>query len=632
MAEETGWILSNPSGTLRFSLLLKDSNLTYQVTAPSKDGEETVIVRRSPLGITRKDQDFTRGLSFVSESKIKVIDETYHLLIGKQRDIFNHGIEQTFTFENPDKSKLELVVRAYADGVAFRYRFPGKSKAIYTVTNESTGFIISDSGKAWMLPYAKVDTWAPAYEDEWKNAINIGSSSPDTAGWAFPALFHADNWWIMVTEADASQDFYSAHLEQHCEKGCYRIRMPESDETYGVAPQFPSSTLPWQTPWRTLIIGNSPGDIQESNLVYNLSRSCVLKDISWIRPGRVSWSWWSDGGSPNDYNKLIPFVDLAATMGWEYSLIDLGWHEMKNGNIKQLIDYAKSKGVGIILWYNSGGPHNHVDAWHVGIMDNPIKRKAEMKKLESWGVKGVKVDFMQSDKQYLMKLYEDILRDAAKHHLFVDFHGATIPRGWARTYPNMLTMEAIRGAEQYWDTNFAENAHMFHTIYTFTRNVVGSMDYTPVIFGDAPHKISHKTTNAHELATSVAFESGLQHFIDMPESYLSQPEYVIDFLRTVPVVWDEIKYINGKPGELSIIARRHDKDWYIAGLNGEVKAKSVSVPLSFLGEGNYECLLITDGKVPRSFEGKTLKVVQDSVLSVNMAERGGFAARIRLKK
>jgi hypothetical protein len=305
---------------------------------------------------------------------------------------------------------------------------------------------------------------------------------------------------------------------------------------------------------------------------------------------------------------------------------------MKNGNIKQLIDYAKSKGVGIILWYNSGGPHNHVDAWHVGIMDDPIKRKAEMKKLESWGVKGVKVDFMQSDKQYLMKLYEDILRDAAKHHLFVDFHGATIPRGWARTYPNMLTMEAIRGAEQYWDTNFAKNAHMFHTIYAFTRNVVGSMDYTPVVFGDAPQKKSHKTTNAHELATSVAFESGLQHFIDTPESYLSQPEYVFDFLKTVPTVWDETKYIDGKPGELSIMARRHEKDWYIAGLNGEVKTKTVSVPLSFLGEGNYECLLITDGKVPRSFEGKTLKVVQDSVLSVNMAERGGFAARIKLKK
>ena len=156
---------------------------------------------------------------------------------------------------------------------------------------------------------------------------------------------------------------------------------------------------------------------------------------------------------------------------------------------------------------------------------------------------------MQSDKQYLMKLYEDILQDAAKHHLFVDFHGATIPRGWARTYLNLLTMEGIRGAEQYWDTNFAENAHMFQTIYPFTRNVVGSMDYTP-----------------------------------------------------------------------------------IAGLNGEVKTKTVSVPLSFLGEGNYECLLITDGKVPRSFAGKTLKVGRDTVLSVNMAERGGFAARIRLKK
>ena len=179
MAEETGWILSNPSGTLRFSLLLKNSYLTYQVTAPSKDGDEAVVVRCSPLGITRKDQDFTHGLSFVSESKVKIINETYHLLVGKQRDILDHGTEQTFTFENPNKFRLELVVRGYADGVAFRYRFPGKSKAVFTVTNESTGFNISDSGKAWMLPYAKVDTWAPAYEDEWTNAINIGTPSRD---------------------------------------------------------------------------------------------------------------------------------------------------------------------------------------------------------------------------------------------------------------------------------------------------------------------------------------------------------------------------------------------------------------------------------------------------------------------
>jgi hypothetical protein len=389
-AEETKWILPNSEGTLSFQLLLKNSTLTYRVTAPLKDGGEADIVRFSPLGLTRKDQNFTRGLSFVSASKVKIIDETYRLLTGKQRNIHHRGVEQTYTFENPGKAKLEVVVRVYTDGAAFRYRFPEKSKKICTVTNESTGFNIPDSGKAWLLPYSKVDTWAPAYEGEWKNALDIGTPAPDSAGWSFPALFQTHDWWILLTESDASPGFYSAHLDQQCQNGLYRIRMPEFDETYGVAPQFPSSALPWQTPWRTLIIGKNPGVIQESNLVYNLSRPCALKNISWIRPGRVSWSWWSDASSPNDYNKLVPFIDLAYKMGWEYSLIDLGWHNMKNGTIKQLIAYAKSKGVGIILWYNSGGPHNHVlDAWHVGIMDNPVRRKAEMKKLERWGVKGI---------------------------------------------------------------------------------------------------------------------------------------------------------------------------------------------------------------------------------------------------
>ena len=171
--------------------------------ALSKDGGESIVVRLSFLCITRKDQDFTLGLSFDSKSEVNTIDETYHMLVGKQRDIHNHGSEQTFTFENTNKSRLELVVRAYADGVAFRYRFPEKSEAVYTVIRESTGFNIPDSGKAWMLRYAKVDTWAPAYEDEWKNAINISTSSPDTSGWAFPALFNSNDMWILLTEADA---------------------------------------------------------------------------------------------------------------------------------------------------------------------------------------------------------------------------------------------------------------------------------------------------------------------------------------------------------------------------------------------------------------------------------------------
>lgn len=630
---ETKWTLLNLDRTIRYTLQLNGSELYYQVDYLKNANDEIPVVKPSPMGLICKGQDLTTGFSFLRKSNVRTMDETYPKLTGKQRQVHHHGVEQSFTFQNAKGTEFMVMVRSYADGVAFRYGIAGNTAGSDTLTGEVTGFKVPPEGQTWMLPYSKVDTWAPAYEEEWQNKIPVGQAAPETVGWSFPALFQVNDCWLLLTEAGLDTNCYGAHLEQNPDSGLYRIRLPEPEETYGVAPQEVAIAFPWHSPWRALIIGETPGTIMESVMVENLSAPSVLDDVSWIKPGRVSWSWWSAPDSPNNYAKLVPFIDLAARLGWEYSLIDLGWHEMTNGgDIQQLNAYAQSQGVDLILWYNSGGPHNQVpNACPCEIMHDPVKRREEMARIQSWGIKGIKVDFMQSDKQYVMKLYQDIARDAADHHLMVNFHGATVPRGWTRTYPNIMTMEGIRGGEQYWDLNFSENAHMFHTIYTFTRNVVGSMDYTPVIFGEAPGKIPHKTTNAHELATSVAFESGWQHFIDTPQSYLAQPDYVVDFLGSVPVVWDETRYVGGKPGELSIMARRHENEWYLAGLNGEVKQKSVRIPLAFLGAGTYECLLITDGEHPRSFQGSSREVGSDTILTVELAERGGFAARMRLK-
>jgi hypothetical protein len=250
-----------------------------------------------------------------------------------------------------------------------------------------------------------------------------------------------------------------------------------------------------------------------------------------------------------------------------------------------------------------------------------------MARLEKWGIKGIKVDFFQSDKQFVIGLYLDILRDAARHHLLVDFHGATLPRGWSRTYPNLLTMEAVRGSEQYWDDTFAENAQTFNTIYAFTRNAVGSMDYTPMIFTDSPDQKSHKTTNAHELALSVIFESGLQHFVDSAQSLVSQPAFILDFLKAVPVAWDQTRFIDGYPGALCILARRKGQDWYMAGINGERTDKAIRIPLDFLGKGTYEGSLIYDGTGPHDFAHKMILAGGQDTVQVELAGRGGFASR-----
>jgi alpha-glucosidase len=627
-AAGSSWSLVNEQKSLRLTLAIEDSRLSYQVTHLASDGRETVVIERSPLGITRKDADFTTGLRFVSQGPLRTIDETYTMLVGKQREIHSQALERSYTFATRGGARLDLTLRAMKDGVAFRYGFPKGPAAERWVTGESTGFALPKDGTAWMLPYDRLAVWAPSYESAWQNRIAVGTpAGSQNAGWALPALFHVRSRWVLISEAGMDGTCFGVHLQPEAKGGLYRVRLPEDDETYGVAVKEAKIALPWQSPWRLIVVGETPAAIVETTAVTDLSAPSEIMDTSWIKPGRVSWSWWSDKGSPFDYNRLVPFVDLSSDFGWEYALIDLGWEDMHNGTVEKLLDYAKAKNVGLVLWYNSGGPHNQVYAGLRDRMHLPATREAEMAKLERMGVKGIKVDFMQSDKQYLMQLYIDILRDAAKHHLFVDFHGATVPRGWARTFPNLLTQEGIRGAEQYWDAVFAENAHTYHTIYTYTRNVIGSMDYTPVIFGAAPELQWHKTTNAHELALAVAFESGLQHFVDSVSAYRIQPDYVQKFLKDVPVAWDETRYVAGEPGTLSVLVRRRGDAWYLAALNGLATPQTVKVPLSFLGPGGYAATLIGDGSWQKDYRKSEAAVSAGETLTLDLAGRGGCAAR-----
>jgi hypothetical protein len=626
----TDMTLANEAGTLRFTLAVETGKATYRVDHLTASGQSTPVLEPSPLGLTRTDADFTSDLTLVSASKPVIIDETYAMIAGKCSQIRHRGVERTFTLKNKLDRILTLTVQATADGIAFRYGFPGQSSQLRQLIGETTGFKMPATGRVWLQPYDKVATWSPGYEDRYRNGIPIGTVAPAAEGWAFPALFHTNGLWVLITEAGLDTHNYAAHLQPDPTDGLYRVRLPEEPETYGVAPQAASIPLPWVSTWRVVIVGETPGAIVESNLVNNLSAPNSLADTSWIKPGRAAWSWWSDMESPSDFKKQQTYINLAHDLHWEYSLVDLGWDRMTNGgDITQLAAYAKQKGVGLILWYNSGGKHNQVpDADPENMMDDPLVRDAEMARIAALGIKGIKVDFMQSDKQYVIALYFDIMRDAARHHLLIDFHGATLPRGWSRTYPNLLTMEAVSGAEQYWDELFAEEAQTLNTIYAFTRNVVGPMDYTPMIFGNPAHQKPHKTTNAHELALSVIFESGVQHFVSSAESIRAQPAYVQDFLRIVPTTWDETRYVAGEPGQLAVLARRKGDDWYLAGINGEKTAQTVSLTPSFLGLGEFTLELISDGSSPHEFAHSKQVVNKATPLTLSLAARGGFTAHL----
>ncbi len=628
---ETTWELNSPDGSLTIKVELKDSALFYNVVKNS-NSQAIPVLDRSPLGITRKDQDFTGSLKYVKKSEVSFIDETYTMSVGKQTELRNNANELVLTFENMSGSMLDLILRAYDDGVAFRYRFPERSENIVWITGESSGFKLDTTGKAWIMPYSKPSIWGPAYESNYMDAINIGTPSRGDQGWAFPLLFNTGGMWILITEAGNDTTSYGARIQQNADNGMYKIRLPDPDEGLGTGVVEASSTLPWSTPWRIIMAGETPAAIVENNMVYHLSEPCKIKDVSWIKPGRVSWSWWSDHSSPRDVNKLKRYVDLSGEMTWEYTLVDANWNIMKVGNIEELRAYAREKGVGLLLWYNSGGPHNSVTEQPRDIMNDPSKRRMEMKKLQEWGIKGIKVDFFQSDKPNIMKLYLDILKDAADYHLLVDFHGCTLPRGWARTWPNLMSMEGVKGAEQYTgDLNFAENASLYNTIYPFTRNVVGSMDYTPVTFSDYSSKTAHTTTLGHELALSVIFESGLQHFADIDSAYRSVPDYVQEFLKTIPVVWDETRYISGYPGKYIALARRKGNTWYLAAIEGEKKAQNLTLPLSFLKEGAYILEMITDRDAEKAFDYMQKEVSPDDSIEIQLQPKGGFTARIRIK-
>ena len=627
---QTTWEVTSPDGRVAISVKLAEPDrpvyppggLYYEARY---DG--TVVLPLSPLGISRMDQMFANGLKLVEAGAVKIIDEKYMMLTGKRRDCRNYAKEQTLTFQNPEGAKVELIVRAYDSGVAFRYRFPESSSEKRVVIGEATGFRLPEGSKVWAHPYDKPGKYTPAYETYYVNGADVGTSSSNEAGWAFPMLFcTADrSRWGLVTEAGLDESYCGCRLEQDAPAGTYRIRFPERGDGDGTGAVEPTWTLPWATPWRVIMLGDSPVDIVESTLVTDVSPPSVVKDTSWIKPGRASWSWLFDHDSPQDRTKLNAWVDLAAEMGWEYSLVDANWDRMKNGTIHDLIAYANSKGVGLLLWYNSGGPHNHVSEKPRGLMDNREIRREEFATLKKWGIKGVKVDFFQSDKQNIIQLYQEVLKDAADFQIMVNFHGCTLPRGWSRTYPHLMSMEAVRGEECYsFDRQFTTEAPIHNVILPFTRNVVGPMDYTPVIFKDNVYP--HLTSYAHELALPVIFESGWLHFAGGPKEYLDLPEAPKDFLKRVPVAWDETRLVAGEPGEYLVLARRSGDQWYIGGINGEKAGRDVNIPLPFLGQTRCTVTMIKDGDTPRTFATETEAVTSQDHLEVRMAPYGGFVA------
>ena len=583
-------------------------------------GKICEVIPQIKLGLTRIDKDFSKELKFLKAGKTLQINEQYTALHGKRAQCSNSANETVVTFENQGTTKLNLIIRAYNDGVAFRYEFPEKGGS-FVINDELTSYSIQDSTKRWM------EKFNPANEGLY-STMKDGNTQQE---WGYPALFNTPDkgCWYLIHEADLDRNYCGTKLSNIAGKSEYKIAFPDQWNGRGQGETRPTITLPWKSPWRVMIIG-SLADIVESTLVDDVSAPSSIPKTDWIKPGIASWNYWSSNHGTKDYKTVCEFADLAASMGWPYTLLDWEWDSMGNGGkLEDAIKYIHSLGVKPLMWYNSGGDHTWVSATPKDRMLTHENRMQEFAKLKILGVAGVKIDFFESEKQNMIKYYLDILDDAAKYEMMVYFHGCLVPRGWARTYPHLMTYEGVRGAEWYNNgPEFTTTAPEHNTILPFTRNVVGAMDYTPVTFTNS--QFPHITSYGHELALSVVFESGIQHMADRPSGYYDLPDAAKDFLKGVPNAWDNTKLIDGYPGKDLVIARNKGNAWYIGGISAERFPKEKTLSLNYLPANvKYTLTLIADGEHDKKLVTQYMVVDKSSIVKVRLLGRGGFVASLK---
>lgn len=621
--------LLSPDGSIQVALELNEQGEAgYQVY---RQGVE--VLQPSRLGVELSDADLRSGLSLVSVSGPERVEDRYQLLQGKRLDYHYVANETALTFVGAHGKELGVIFRVSNDGVAFRYHFPGQSAEPVEVISEQTSFNFSASARGWLQQMQVVKTgWEgtnPAYEEHYEMDIPVGQASPSEAGWVFPALFKTGDTWVLLSEVGMQGNFHASRLEPESPEGEYRVGGPMDEEVFTGGGLMAQDTRPFFSPWRTITLGTL-ADVTDSSMGTDLAEPQIEMNTDFIEPGMASWSWGLLKEPSITYDIQIEFIDYAADMGWEYTLIDVNWDEtIGYEGIQELVDYAAERDVGVILWYNSSGDWNTSPYTPKSQLLGREQRRAEFERIHEMGVRGVKIDFFPGDGRSSIAYYREILEDAADFQLMVNHHGSTLPRGIHRTYPHMMTMESVRGMEMV--TFFQESADLeasHATVLPFTRNVFDPMDYTPTVLHDLMNpQVERRTTNAFQLALPVLFLSGIEHIVETPDGMAHQPEYVRQFLRDVPVVWDESHLVQGEPGKLAVFARRKGDTWYVAGINGEKHDKHLSLDLSFVGEGPVSGMLIRDGDKPRSYVREEVSSSTD--VRVAVKPEGGFVMQLQ---
>lgn len=615
--------VESPDKSITLSVFLSGAGkMQYQIKKTGLD-----IIRPSDLGVVMKGHDFSQRMKLLKVRGAEKIQERYNTKNAKKSSIQYEANQLVISFVNEEEKKMDVIFRISNDGVAFRYSFPWV-KTNETITGELSSFTFNENTKAWLQPMSEAKTgWQqchPSYEEHYMQDIPVGTASPLKSGWVYPALFKTSNAWVLITEAALDGTYCGTRLINDSASSVYSVGFADPREIFTGGGYLPQSNKPWLTPWRIITVG-SLKTIAESTLGTDLAPKAIAIDKSFIKPGKASWSWINSKDDYIIFNEQKKYIDFASGMHWQYCLIDAAW-DAKIGydSIKILCDYAAKKNVGLLLWYNSAGDWNTITYSPKDKLLTHEDRVKEFSRIANMGIKGIKIDFFGGDGQSMIQYYIDLLNDAAKYKLLVNFHGATLPRGWQKTFPHLMTAEAIYGMEMVtFDQNAADKQANHCAMLPFTRNAFDPMDFTPMnLTGLTSSNSIRRTTPAFELALSVLFLSGIQHYAQSPEGMTKVPDDVKYFLKTLPDNWDDVKFLEGFPGKYAVIARRSGNRWFIAGINGNKDEKKFSIDLTAFKKS--KATLFTDDEKGELFSKTEMNTTKNKKREITLKGNSGF--------
>ena len=624
--------VSSPNNQLQVTVSDAGGRLHYTATL---DGKQMLLP--SALGLKTSIGDLTRDL-VINNSELKTKNYDYKMR-GTKASAANYQANcLLLDIQNKDGIKMSVIFQVSNNDIAFRYALPRqtigrKEMKRVRIMSELSSFNFPDGTTTFISPQIGPESgWEqtkPSYEEGYSADAPMATPSQYQHGYIFPALFHLPAGWALVAETGVGSNYCGSHLSDYQAGTGYTVTYPDQGENNGFGSDFAAIPLPGETPWRTITLGTTLKPIVETTISYDLVEPLYAPSTDY-KPGRYTWSWliWQDNSI--NYDDQVKFIDLAAAMGFEYCLVDNWWDtQIGRDRIPELSRYAQSKGVHLLLWYNSNGFANDAPQGPRDCMNTAIAREKEMKWMQSIGIKGIKVDFFGGDKQEVMRLYEDILSDANRYGLQVVFHGCTIPRGWEKMYPNYVASEAVLASENVFFNEGAAIKQPFDlTLHPFCRNATASMDWGGIIMNkylskDNKSRHSRKTTDIFEMASGLIMQTSVQCVAMQPNNLEELPQFEMDFLKGLPTTWDETRYIDGYPGKYVVLARRHGNDWYVAGLSAEKQPLALTLNLPMFAAGQTLQYYVDDKKTGEPTL-TTLKVDKKGQAKVILQPNGGL--------